>query len=357
MNNLLEHELLSIPHYLPLRNYGYEDNYHILDIGADKDFKRMRLDDLSFEVLKSFTSPSKPKDVSNKTGASLNDVLQFCNSLKKDGLLKKHQDVSDQFDRYSRHLQYYGLSDIDPNEAQKKLSNLRITLVGVGGIGNWVGLNLVGLGIKKLKLIDPDTIEDSNLPRQVLFDEDDLGKFKVDIAERELKKRNRNLEVESIKQQVSSENILDLISDSDFVVLSADKPFFLIQKWTNEACLKLGIPLLNVGYAGQEGVMGPLVVPGKSACLACNNNINTNKSYLQNKDKVDLFNSRFIAPSFVCLNSLISSMASYEIVKFFLGFGELSSLDNMVRINPLNFSINKIENKRDSECLACNQLK
>lgn len=348
--------LLTIPNYLPLRDYQVQGKYKILDLGAGKHYKRLQLDEKSFKVLKYFLLPNTPKTVAKEANLPLEDVLKFCNSLQNNGLLVKHQVVPNSYSRYSRHLQYYGLCGLDPKLTQEKLNNLKITLIGVGGIGNWMGLNLIGLGVKKFKLVDPDIIEESNLPRQVLFSESDLGEFKVNVAAREFQKRNQKLEIEIINDFVTSENISSFISDSDFVILSADKPFFQIQKWTNEACLRQKIPLLNVGYAAEEGVMGPLVIPGISSCLACNNCMDENNFHLNSGNENNPFIDHFIAPSFVCLNSLISSMASYEIVKYFLGFGECVTINNLIRVNPSSFLINKIPNERNLKCIVCSHL-
>ncbi len=352
----IEDEILHVPNYLPLRDYQIQDKYHTVDLGAGKNYKRLRLDEKSFQALKMFLKPNTPKDVAQSVGIPIDDAVKFCHSLKKERLLVPYEAMPSSYDRYSRHLQYYGLCGLNPAASQKKLSNLKITLIGAGGIGNWVGLNLIGLGVKKLRLIDPDIIEESNLPRQVLFSETDLGKFKVETAAREFKKKNKNLSIETIKEDATSSNIFDFVSGSDFVVLSADKPFFKIQKWTNEACVKYRIPLLNVGYAAEEGVMGPLVVPGISSCMACNNNLIENNYHVKKNSNDNPFMKHFIAPSFVCLNSLISCMASYEIVKYFLEIGECISLNHLIRVDPLAFSINKISNNKDPKCKACSHI-
>jgi molybdopterin-synthase adenylyltransferase len=100
--------------------------------------------------------------------------------------------------------------------------------------------------------------------------------------------------------------------------------------------------------------MGPLVLPGSSACLACNGYIDEDNYYLHSKDKdAELFSDHFKSPSFSCLNSLISCMASYEIIKFLLGFGECITINHSVRINPLDFTIKKIYCERNKTCIAC----
>lgn len=343
-----------IPHYLPLKNFCKIENKFIVELGAGESFKRLKLDYSSMNVLKKFLEPHSISDILKETDLPKDEIKKFCEHLIREKIIIEAKEIPDDYKRYDRHLQYYSLNGLCPIKAQEILKDVSITLVGVGGVGNWIALNLVGLGIKKIKLVDPDVIEKSNLTRQVLFSENDIGKFKVEVAANQLRERNRSLLVEPINSIVNDVNISTLIQDSDFVVLSADRPFFAIQKWLNDECLKLKIPLLNVGYVAGDGIMGPLVIPGVTSCLACNGYIDENNYYLKDKDSdAEAFSSHFISPSFACLNSLISCMASYEIVKFLLGFGECITINNVIRMNPLDFSIKKIYCERNKICKAC----
>ncbi|HSX03880.1 MAG TPA: ThiF family adenylyltransferase [Rhabdochlamydiaceae bacterium] len=354
---IIENELLYIiPSYLPLRNYQKKNRKHVLDLGAEVSFKRLQLDDLSFKIFRGFLSPNSVVKAAKVIGKSIEEVQRFCSHLFNEGLLIQYHDIPEPYERYDRHLNYFSLNGLDPMKAQNELKKLRFTFLGMGGIGNWIALNLVGLGVKSFQLIDPDVIELSNLTRQILFSEDDVGKFKVDIARQELKQRNRHISIEAIKDKITKDSVSQFISDTDFVILSADKPFFSIQKWVNEACVQRQIPLLNVGYAGGEGVMGPLVIPGVSSCLACSGYLEEENYYLQEMKDAEDFAGHFRAPSFGCLNSLISCMASYEIVKFFLRFGECLTMNHLVRINPFNFSIRQISRSKNAACKICQKV-
>lgn len=190
-----------------------------------------------------------------------------------------------------------------------------------------------------------------------LVSEEDIGKLKVEVAAKQLKQRNENLIIEDINLTINENNVSELIHGSSFVVLSADRPFFAIQKWLNNECVKLKIPLLNVGYSAGDGLMGPLVIPGTTSCLACNGFIDDNNYYLKDRDDdAEAFSAHFKSPSFACLNSLVSCMASYEIVKLLLGFGECITKNNAIWINPLDFSIKKIYCERSKTCKVCQHV-
>lgn len=345
-----------IPYYLPLKNFGKEGDKFIVELGGGESFKKLKLDSQSMEVLKNFLHPCSISEILMTTPLAKDDVKKFCEHLINEKILIEYKEIPENYKRYDRHLQYYALNGLCPIKAQEKLKELSIALVGTGGIGNWIALNLVGLGIKKIRLIDPDIIEESNLTRQVLFSENDIGKLKVDVVKNQLQQRNKHLLVEAISEVVNENNVSRLIENTDFVVLSADKPFFAIQKWLNKSCLSLNIPLLNVGYAAGDGLMGPLVMPGLSACLACAGYFNDSNYYLNESKEAEEFSNRFKAPSFACLNSLISCMASYEIVKFFLGFGECITINYAIRINPLDFTIKKIYCDKSKTCIACQHI-
>lgn len=207
--------------------------------------------------------------------------------------------------------------------------------------------------MKKITIIDHDLVEETNLSRQVLFCEKDVGRLKIEAAKAALLARNSETEINIINESVTEESINYLIGKEDFVVLSADRPIHFIQKWTNAACMSRAIPFLNVGYSDGEGVLGPLVVPGKTACMACSGTLRGDNNYLKEVEWVKEIVRLFRTPSFVCLNSLISSMASYEVIKYLLNIGDCISINNTIRVNPMDFSIVKIPQNKNSECQVC----
>jgi molybdopterin-synthase adenylyltransferase len=177
----LDELIYIIPQYLPLKNFRKEAGKFIIELGAGESFKKLKLDYSSMEILKKFLSPHSISDILNSTQLDKNEVEKFCAHLINEKIIIQYQKVPDEYKRYDRHLQYYALNGLCPIKAQDTLKDLTITLIGVGGIGNWISLNLIGLGIKKIKLVDPDFIEESNLTRQVLFSEEDIGKSKVRV--------------------------------------------------------------------------------------------------------------------------------------------------------------------------------
>lgn len=344
---------LQIPKYLFLSSYHSENECHFLRFEAGTRVFSLKLSEDNLRVFCQFVDPVSLYDISLRLNKPLNLIDKFCKGLFQKGLIVNfYEDSKDS--KYSRHMLYYELNNLNPLNCQKRLRNLQVVLVGMGGIGNWISLNLIGLGLKKIRIIDPDDIEKSNLTRQVLFTENDIGKSKVLKAKDELNKRNSDTEIDAIYETVSESNLGLLVKGFDFAVLSADSPAYLIQRWMNKACWENKVPFFNVGYSGGIGVIGPLVVPGKTGCLACQQK-NKNILDLKINPEVNSFLQHYQTPSFVSLNSTISSLASYEIIKFMLSFGHLESFENQIQFNPINFQIKKIPFSRKKGCEVCDK--
>lgn len=107
--------------------------------------------------------------------------------------------------RYSRNHLFYNLYGADHLLVQKKLLSKHVTIIGCGGIGSHISYLLTTAGIGKITLVDNDIIEVSNLNRQFLFTEQDIGKKKTKILSRELKKRNSLIEINTIEININSE--------------------------------------------------------------------------------------------------------------------------------------------------------
>ena len=142
----------------------------------------------------------------------------------------------------------------------------KVLVVGVGGLGCPASLGLASSGIGSLTLMDPDRVEISNLHRQVLYGENDLGRPKVEAARDRLTALYPNLRVDTIQEPFFGTNAEKVLTSHDLVIDGLDRleKKFLLNDW----CVKLGKPFVHAGVVKFEGqVMG--VRPGKTACLRC----------------------------------------------------------------------------------------
>jgi len=175
--------------------------------------------------------------------------------------------------RYDRQLRYF--SDIaDPPATavgcQQRLSEATVTILGLGGLGSWAAYALACCGIGRLSLVDGDRVEESNLNRQILYRESDLGLLKAPAAARALRAFASSVEMDAVPQQLSSEaEVADAVRDADFVVDAADRPAHLFERWVNSVCFKLAIPYITMSHFPPVARVGPLYVPGTTGCYAC----------------------------------------------------------------------------------------
>lgn len=187
-------------------------------------------------------------------------------------------DIADGFsrrelERYSRNENYFGWVDTTPRDTrfcfQARLRAAKVAVLGLGGTGSSVAASLVCAGVGHLRCVDFDVIELSNLNRQFIYAEDDLGAGKVERAVARLSRMNTDVIVEGLEQRIdSTESAARAINGMDFVVLCADTPRPSVQLWTNDAAAASGTPWLVCFYAGPTLMTG-IFIPGKTPCYRC----------------------------------------------------------------------------------------
>lgn len=136
-------------------------------------------------------------------------------------------------------------------EGQKKLRHSRVLIIGVGGLGSPIALYLAGAGIGTLGLVDDDTVSISNLQRQVLYIEAEVGQPKVYCAARRLQALNSDVEVRPYPFRLNKENVSSLVAQYDIIVDGCDN--FATRFLISDACTALGKPYVYGAIQGFEG--------------------------------------------------------------------------------------------------------
>ena len=167
-------------------------------------------------------------------------------------------------DRYSRQVRF---GPVGPG-GQARLAAAAVAVVGCGALGSVVAMALVRAGVGRLRIIDRDVPEVSNLPRQVLFDEEDVaaGLPKAAAAARHLRRINSAAEIEPVVADLVPSNAALLLAGVDVIVDGSDN--FEARFLVNEVACRTGTPWVHGGAIGAEGRV-LTVVPGKTACLRC----------------------------------------------------------------------------------------
>jgi len=164
-----------------------------------------------------------------------------------------------------RHLRQIILPEIGTN-GQSLLKKAKIAVVGAGGLGGPTLYYLCAAGIGTLHIVDEDVVSVTNLNRQILFTEADLGKPKAECARARLSALDSTLELIPHSIRLDEDNVLPLFSTVDLVVDCVDnaKTRYMV----NQACVKLELPLIEAGIFGMDGYIFP-IVPHQTACFAC----------------------------------------------------------------------------------------
>ena len=167
-----------------------------------------------------------------------------------------------QLERYSRHVI---MDDVGP-AGQQALLDGSVLVVGAGGLGSPVIQYLAGAGVGRLGIADGDTVELSNLQRQVLHGTDDVGRPKVDSAAEAVADLNPDVTVERHPERVTRETAADLVADYNVVVDASDN--FPTRFLLNDACVLAGVPLVHGAIYRFEG-QATTVAAGGRPCYRC----------------------------------------------------------------------------------------
>jgi molybdopterin-synthase adenylyltransferase len=179
-----------------------------------------------------------------------------------------------EIERFDRQLRYFsdirGAGGPTPAECQQRLREAKIAVLGVGGLGGSAAIWLACVGVGEMWLIDGDRVEVSNLNRQILYSEADIGEPKVEVAAARLRAFNSAMRVMASDRRVESEaELADFIAGADVVIDAADWPAHDIERWCNSACFAAAIPYITMSHFPPIARVGPLYVPGRTGCFLC----------------------------------------------------------------------------------------
>ncbi len=232
--------------------------------------------------------------------------------------------------RYSRQIRLFG------EDGQEKLKETAVFIAGAGGLGSIVSIYMAAAGFGRIRIVDCDRIELSNLNRQVLHWSDDVGRNKADSALETLCGINPEIKVEALVETISENSIDRLLQGSDLIMDAMDN--FPTRYLLNQAALRKGLPLFHGAISGLQG-QATTIVPGKSACLRC------------------IFPRAPPATAFPALGAtcgIIGSIQVTEAVKWVLGKGEL--LQNRLLLwDGLSASVDEVICERNPSCETCRE--
>jgi molybdopterin/thiamine biosynthesis adenylyltransferase len=230
--------------------------------------------------------------------------------------------------RYERQILIPGWS----KSGQEKLKKAKVLVAGAGGLGSAILTYLAVAGVGKIKIIDGDKVELSNLNRQVLHSDKDIGRNKVDSAKEKLEALNPNISVEAVKATINENNVFDLLGDYLIVDAMDNLPARLL---LNQVAVKKKLPLFHGAVYGFEG-RATTIVPGKTACLRC-----LYQGVIPGK-----------IPVVGVTPAIIGCIQATEVLKYILGTGELLT-DRLLIYDGLSMKFSEVRLKKDPNCCEC----
>jgi len=246
---------------------------------------------------------------------------------------------NDEIRRYSRHLilPEVGLA------GQKKIKGTSVLCIGAGGLGSPIALYLAAAGIGKLGIVDFDTVDFSNLQRQILHTDADVGRPKAQSAKETIAGINPNCEVVIHNTRITSENALDLIRPYDIVVDGTDN--FPTRYLTNDACVLLKKPNVYGSifrFEGQASVFAPHL---GGPCYRC---------LYPEPPPPGMVPSCAEGGVLGVLPGIVGCIQATEILKLALGKGS-SLVGRLLLFNALDMKFRELKLRRDPQCPVCGE--
>lgn len=246
--------------------------------------------------------------------------------------------TEDQILRYSRHII---LPEVG-GKGQKKLLQAKVFLIGAGGIGSPAGYYLAAAGIGKIGIADGDTLELSNLQRQIAHQTKSVGRHKADSAKETFEALNPDVEVVIFKERLTSENILDIIKDYDIVVDGSDN--FPTRYLANDACVLLKKPL-STGAVFRFDGQATTIIPGEGPCYRCLFELPPPPNLVPSCEQAGILG---------VLPGTIGLIQATEVIKYLLGVGELLK-GYLLIYSALDMSFRKVKVPRNPKCPVCGE--
>lgn len=244
---------------------------------------------------------------------------------------------SAELERYSRHLSLpqVGLA------GQEKLKQARVLLVGVGGLGSPAALYLASAGIGHLGLVDFDRVDSSNLQRQVLYGNRDVGSLKVEAAASRLADLNPHIDIHPYNLRLGAANALDLCANYDLILDGTDN--FSTRYLVNDASVLLGKPNIYASVYRFDGQLSTFFPKQSGPCYRCLYPVAPQDGLVQNCAEGGVLG---------ILPGIVGALQASEAIKWILGQGE-AMLGRLLLFDALGTSFREIKTRKDPECPIC----
>ena len=245
--------------------------------------------------------------------------------------------TNEQLERYSRHII---LKEIGV-KGQKKLASAKVLIIGAGGLGAPAAMYLAAAGVGQIGIADADTVDLSNLQRQIIHTTNDLGKPKVESAKETMRAINPDVEVKTYNEFIYSKNILEIISGYEFILDGTDN--FAAKFLINDACVMANKPFSHAGILRFNGQL-MTVIPHETPCYRC---------VFENPPPKGVVPTCREAGVIGAMAGVIGTLQALEAIKYITGAGKLLT-GRILTVDALTMNIRTVRiPKRREDCAIC----
>jgi molybdopterin/thiamine biosynthesis adenylyltransferase/rhodanese-related sulfurtransferase len=245
---------------------------------------------------------------------------------------------AEQRDRYSRHLL---LPEVG-SEGQEKLLDAKVLLLGAGGLGSPAALYLAAAGVGTLGIVDDDTVDLSNLQRQVIHNTERVGVPKVESAEQTIRALNPDVNVQKYPVRLGPDNIMDILPDYDIVVDGLDN--FPTRYLLNDASVRLRIPVVSAAILGFDGQLS-VFKPYDGPCYRC---------LFPTPPPPELAPSCGANGVLGVLPGTMGLLQATEVVKLIIDAGD-PAIGRLLMYDALAATLTEVKVRRDPDCPVCSR--
>jgi molybdopterin/thiamine biosynthesis adenylyltransferase len=296
---------------------------------------------------------------------SLDDVAAAITQFDEAGLLLNGAHGPDgildeyELDRWQRNINFFGSYanlSVNKYELQGRLRDCRVTLLGVGGLGSHLLLDMAAMGVGHVRAIDFDRVELSNLNRQILYRDRDVGQEKLNLAVSRVRDFNPRIDIEPIQMRISSVDDVRGVAEGAHVLISAaDRPKMEILNWVNAACVKEGVPLVSGGLDTQYS-HHTTIIPRQTGCVECwrlqveaTDPVSTR--LLQQKRDLQITGDR---AAFTPLVTMTTGFILGELTRLITGIAPPIAAGRLLRLRFDDYELAELERwSRQSDCTVC----
>jgi bacteriocin biosynthesis cyclodehydratase domain-containing protein len=261
-------------------------------------------------------------------------------------------------ERYDRQLLYFSDlasgADVTASQCQARLAEARVAVIGLGGLGGRIALELASCGIGELWIVDGDRVETSNLNRQIQFVEADIGSNKATAMADRLQAFNSGIRVKAEARRLEDQaQLAAFVDGADAVVNAADWPAHEIEAWCNTACFDAGIPYIYMAQAPPLVRVGPLYVPGETGCHDCQQSA-WRREYPLFETVVDQQRSRpSVAATLGPASGLIAAQVGMDLVHLLTGLARPASWNASCMYDLRSMEVRRFELPVEPGCRTC----